>query len=577
MLFQTTLKILAGLLLLSLSFRLAGQETVIRLAATSDVHGSLFPYDFEENRSDKSSLAGVAHLVDSIRKIRNDNLVLLENGDLVQGTPVSYYANFVQKKRTNLFARILNCMDYDAATVGNHDIEAGPAVYNHLKEAFRFPYLGGNVRNTHTGSSYFQPYTVIERSGIRIAVIGLLTTGVPQWLPPHLWEGLKFQDMAETAGKLVSTVREKENPDVVVGLFHSGYGDDRGTAGDVPMEDAGRYIAQNVPGFDVIFLGHDHRVRNEILTNRQGEEVLVLNPGSNAQNLAYAELSVRDEKGGKPGITSRKGLLIPVSGVVSGKKFNRKFWKDEAEILKFSNQEIGRIGVPMQAADALFGTSALAGLIHRVQLESTGADISFTAPLSVTGSYLPGPLYVRDLFKMYRYENFLYTMRLSGSEIQRYLEYSCGLWFNRMDGPEDHLLLFRNGETPKAGLQNPSYHFDSAAGIRYVVDVTKPAGKRVQITGMENGKPFDPAGIYKVAVNSYRGSGGGGHLTTGAGIDPGELPLRIISSSEVDFRTLLMKHIQAEKIINPDPGNNWEIIPADYHKKGKQKDMIYFY
>ncbi len=208
------------------------QEVTIRIAATSDVHGSLFPYDFEENKPGRGSLEGVSYLVDSLRAIPKGNVVLLDNGDLVQGTPVAYYANFLQKRRKNLFARILNSLKYDAATVGNHDIEAGPAVYNRLVKDFRFPYLAGNVTEVSTGRPYFKPYTVVEREGIRIAVIGLITPAVPRWLPAHLWAGLAFGELVEAAGYWVEKVKETEHPDLVVGLFHTGYGGDRDDPAD---------------------------------------------------------------------------------------------------------------------------------------------------------------------------------------------------------------------------------------------------------------------------------------------------------------------------------------------------------
>jgi 2',3'-cyclic-nucleotide 2'-phosphodiesterase / 3'-nucleotidase len=552
------------------------QEVTIRIAATSDVHGCLFPYDFEENRAGKSSLSGVSYLVDSIRKIRASNLVLLDNGDLVQGTPVAYYANFVQGGQKNLFARVLNSMKYDAATIGNHDIEAGPSIYNHLAGEFRFPYLGANVINTQTGNSYFQPYTIVERAGIRVAVIGLTTTGVPRWLPGHLWAGLNFQDITEAARYWVNIVREKEHPDAVVGLFHSGYGDDRAIEPGLPLEDAGRYIAHNVPGFDVIILGHDHRPRNEHLLTDTGEDVLVLNPGSAAQNLAFAEIIFNVGTDKKAVLTSKTGLLIKVPITTGGMKFTRQFRKDMAEILSFANQPVGRIENPMRAADALFGNSSLTDLVHKVQMETTGAVISFTAPLTISGVINAGQLYIRDLFKIYRYENFLYTMEMTGNEIQQYLEYSYGLWFNQMKRADDHLLLFRKSESARPSLQNPPYNFDSAAGILYSVDVTQQAGKRITMNGMEDGTPFDTSKTYKVAVNSYRGSGGGGHLTTGAGINPEKLPGRIISASVTDFRTLLMKYIQSRKVISPQPGKNWQVIPVDFFIKGKERDSRFF-
>ncbi len=194
------------------------------------------------------------------------------------------------------------------------------------------------------------------------------------------------------------------------------------------------------------------------MVSTSGEEVLVLNPGSGARNLAVAEVRLKGEKGRAGNLSgadvllkeendspltvvAKSGHLIPVDENPSPGKFTRRFRRDRSAILAFANREVGRLENALVSADALFGSSALTDLIHRVQLESTGADISFAAPLSVSGSIDAGMLYVRDLFKMYRYENFLYTMRLTGNEIHRYLEYSYGLWFNQMQSEEDHLLL----------------------------------------------------------------------------------------------------------------------------------------
>lgn len=237
---------------------------------------------------------------------------------------------------------------------------------------------------------------------------------------------------------------------------------------------------------------------------------------------------------------------------------------------------MGKIAKSLVSADALFGNSALTDLIHRVQLETTGAEISFAAPLAVSGTIDAGNLFVRDLFRMYRYENFLYTMELTGNEILKYLEYSCGLWFNHMKNHDDHLLLFRDGEVARPSVLHPSYNFDSAAGIRYTVDVSRPAGQRIIITGMENGNSFNPSETYKVALNSYRGSGGCGHLTQGAGIEPETLQQRIVSSSAVDFRSLIMDYIQSKGVTNPLPGNNWQVMPEEFFKAGQERDRQFF-
>jgi 2',3'-cyclic-nucleotide 2'-phosphodiesterase/3'-nucleotidase len=177
------------------------------------------------------------------------------------------------------------------------------------------------------------------------------------------------------------------------------------------------------------------------------------------------------------------------------------------------------------------------------------------------------------MFKLYRFENFLYTMSLSGEEIRKYLEFSYSEWFNTMKGPGDLLLKLRMGRDGKpvltdgkAWLKNQPYNFDSAAGINYTVDVSKPEGSRILISSFTDGKPFDKNKMYKVAVNSYRGNGGGGHFTEGAGINKNELRSRILLSTDKDLRYYILKSIEKKKIVNPEPLNNWKIIPEKWIK-----------
>jgi 2',3'-cyclic-nucleotide 2'-phosphodiesterase/3'-nucleotidase len=123
-------------------------------------------------------------------------------------------------------------------------------------------------------------------------------------------------------------------------------------------------------------------------------------------------------------------------------------------------------------------------------------------------------------------------------------------------------------------LDNRYYNFDSAEGIKYIVDVTKPQGNRITITEMDNGTPFDKTKIYKVAVNSYRGNGGGGHLVKGAGIPKEELTDRVISSTEKDLRYYMMKWIEEQKIVEPIENVNWEIIPVDFAEVARERDYV---
>jgi 2',3'-cyclic-nucleotide 2'-phosphodiesterase/3'-nucleotidase len=209
-------------------------------------------------------------------------------------------------------------------------------------------------------------------------------------------------------------------------------------------------------------------------------------------------------------------------------------------------------------------------LIHQLQLDLTGAQLSFTAPLSMSAILPEGPLLVSDMFKLYRYENMLYRMELSGSEIDAFLEHAAGTWFNTLSKPGDHLLQFRPGQPGR--LAAPYYNFSSASGINYTVDVTRPPGNRVSIQELSDGTPFEEFSIYSVAVNSYRGNGGGGHLTTGAGIPAVELPDRIRWSTDRDLRYYLMEYLGQQDTLSPWIEFNWSCVPADLVKPASDFD-----
>ena len=199
----------------------AAPSTVLKFVETTDVHGSLFPWNFITDKVVDGSLAQLSSYLIGERANPNQSVVLLDNGDILQGQPVVYYYNFEKTDVPHVLSQVMNYLDYDAGTLGNHDIEAGHPVYDRLSKEFAFPWLAANAVKPD-GTPYFQPYTILERSGVKIAVIGLITPWIPNWLPSQFWTGMVFEDMVVSAKKWIKMVQEKEHPDFVVGLFHSG-------------------------------------------------------------------------------------------------------------------------------------------------------------------------------------------------------------------------------------------------------------------------------------------------------------------------------------------------------------------
>ena len=230
----------------------------------------------------------------------------------------------------------------------------------------------------------------------------------------------------------------------------------------------------------------------------------------------------------------------------------------------------------ISSRDCFFGSAAFTDLIHNIQLTTTGADISFTAPLSFNTSIEQGPFHVSDLFKLYRFENLVTVLTMTGSEVRKHLEMSYDLWINTMTKPDDHILRIKKGafatKPDSYSFIEMTFNFDSAAGIDYEVDVTKKYGERVRILRMSNGEPFDEQKTYKVVMNSYRSNGGGELLTKGAGIPHDEIAKRIIYQSERDQRHYLMQEIEKAGHIAPKANNNWRFVPTEWAEPALKRD-----
>ncbi len=557
----------------------------IKIMETSDVHGCVFPQDLVYQRNRRGSLAQVDTYIKQERANHNQTVVLLDNGDILQGTPFVYYYNYVDTKVTHQLAVIMNYMKYDAGTVGNHDIEPGHAVYDKFRNELHYPWMAANAVNTKTGRPYFQPYTIIHRDGLKIAVLGMITPSIPNWLPPSIWSGMRFEGMVKTARYWVNYIKQHDHPNLMIGLFHSGTDENYGfhEAGQ-PIEDASKLVAKEVPGFDVVFAGHDHKDDNEIVTNADEKETVLLDPGAHAEHVALADIHLHYNPQTGKYTKEIRGSLVSMQNYQPDSIFMNRFMADFKQVKKFVDRPIGRFTHSVYAEDALFGPSAFVDLIHQLQLEKTGAQISIVSLLSMTARIKQGPIYVRDLFKLYRYENYLYTMSLTGREIKDAIEYSASLWFNTMTSKNSHLLLFKRNDkghimvsrwNGKPMLANPYYDFNSAAGIRYTINLSKKPGDRVHIISMSNGMPFDLNKTYTVAINSYQGNGGGGTLTKGAKIPKNQLANHIIKSSQKDIRFMMMKWIEAKKVVTPESMNQWKLIPESWTIVAEKRDRSF--
>ena len=560
-----------------------GSKTVkLKVIETSDVHGHFFPWDFMEGRPIKGTLVRANSYITRQRKaMGNDRLLLIDNGDILQGQPCVYWSNYVMPEDENLAAQVVNYMQYDAETVGNHDIEPGHKVYDKWIREVRCPLLGANIvhedkknaeanpKNIYTG---LQPYSVHYVDGAKIVVLGMLTPAIPNWLNRSIWKGIEFEEMVSCAKKWVKYIQENEKPDLLFGLFHSGF--NGGIHTPDYDEDATEAVAKEVPGFDIIFFGHDHMLHNEWVTNCEGKKVLCIDPSCYVKYIAEADITLK-YKGDKLVSKQIKGKLVNVENETIDEQMLQHFQPKIDEVKAYVARKIGRFEHPVYSREGFFGNSAFTDLIHNLQLNISGADVSFNAPLAFDNVIQAGEVTQADMFKLYRFENLMFVLRMTGEEIHKYLEFSYSLWANTMTSPDDHALLLNDEskyDQQRTGFKNYTFNFDSAAGIDYVVDLTKPAGQKVNILQMTNGEPFDESKWYKVVMNSYRANGGGELLTRGAGIPQDSLESRVLFHTDMDQRHYLTEKIHELGSIDPQPNHNWRFVPEAWARPALERD-----
>lgn len=542
------------------------RQSKIKIIFTTDVHGFYFPYDFRHARWCKGSLQRVHGYVAQQCKENPTGTILIDGGDMLQGEPTSYYFNFVAREGHHRVADICNYIGYDVAVVGNHDIETGHEVFDSYVDSCNFPVLGANVVNTETNEPYFQPYTILRRGGVKIAVIGFITAAIPQWIPHQIWSDMKFEGVKESAEKWVKKVQETEKPDYIIGLFHSGMSE--GIETELYKENEVRDVAEQVAGFDIILYGHDHSSNIEQIANPEGKKIWCLNPGCHA--ISVAEVDVTFDIDEKDNVLDKQteAKIQYIGGLRNTNtiEYMRIFMKDFQAVKKYAEEKIGVFANRIDIQDAYFGSSAYIDLIQELQLFISGADISFSAPLFFNASIEAGEVSISNLFDISRFEDHLFTLEMTGKEIKDYLEMSYGGWINQMKSADDLMLQIApmKNKPDMMGFANFIFNFDSAAGIKYEVDVRKPVGERINIFCMDDGQPFDMEHKYIVAMTAYRANGGGELLTKGAGLTKEEIEHRIKAMSKMDIRYYMLQYIKAKGVIEPKPRGHWMFVPEEF-------------
>ncbi len=512
-------------------------EYAFSILSTNDVHGHYFDKLYQSDET-APSMMSIAWAIDSVRVADGaENVILIDAGDCLHGDNAAYYYNYVDTTSEHVFARMLEYLEYDAWIPGNHDIETGHPVYDRIVPDLDVPVLAANAVHADSGEPYFGEYVTLKSHGLKITIVGFTNPNIKNAYAPELWEGMDFISMyPDFAQSVVDRVRAKENPDVVIVAIHSGAGRGDGSQ----FEQQGLDLFNSLTGVDFIVSSHDHR-KNVFQT----ESMAMVNTGNYCANLGYGRITLKVENGK---VTEKKvtGKLIPLDKNKVDEEMKAVFQSDFEAVKAFTTRDVGEISMDLNGRAALKGMSDYVNMLHTVCLKASDAQISFAAPQAANLSLKAGKVVYNDLFSLYSYDNQLYVVKMTGEEVKAYLEHSYEGW-----------LKYRWG---------PSYNLDSAGGLVYVVDSTKPFGSRVTISTLADGSAFDPAAEYKVAINSYRARGGG-DLMQKAGVDTESIDERVLGTYQ-DIRTLLDEYISANSPVDAamvgDPSviGRWAFVPA---------------
>jgi 2',3'-cyclic-nucleotide 2'-phosphodiesterase/3'-nucleotidase len=509
-------------------------HTTLTVLFTSDMHAHVLPFDDLRDRPAQGSVAQVASLVARLRKT-NPVSVVLDGGDAIQGTPLEYYAIAAKgAPGEDPTIEAMNRVGYDAAVLGNHEFNFGLDVLRRSLAQSKFTWLAANLSGATAAGLPVRDELILERGGIRIAVLGLTNPNVPHWDPPSHWPGLTFKDPVAVAAACVPGLRERA--DVVIVVVHSGFEKDLDTGAPDGTDDENyAYRLAQLPGIDLLLTGHTHRN----IPPRAFGKTVVAQPGRWAEFVTRVDLDLVQE-GGFWKVTSWHGENMPTVAEPADPGVVMAVAPEEARVKAELARPLGELTAPLKVAALPIGDDPSVDLIHAVQLEATGAQLSLAAPLGGRIEFPAGPVTPRFAYALYPYPNTLLVVRLTGSQLKDVLEHAVRGW----TGVE----CAGSGCTLQRDPGMPPYDFDTLEGATYLVDPTAPAGHRIR--GLRvGGAAVRPEDVFTVAVNSYRAAGGGGfpHLADAPRVKEIDRPVA----------DLIGEYIARHGKVTPAADDNW--------------------
>lgn len=523
------------------------ESKTVTILQTSDLHGMVNPYDYASNKVSKTSLAHAATIIKAERS-KDPNLLLLDTGDTTQANYIQEFLN----ENPNPIIGALNYLDYDAWTLGNHEFNFGFSYVTKEISEFEGVTLAGNIYKAD-GSRWIDAYHIFDVDGVKVAVFGIDAPHVPQWekTDPTHYDNMTFTSPMEETGKILKELDGKA--DVVIGSIHYGLEGEYGTEGV-------RALAETYGDrIDALLIGHAHAVVDETIGG-----IPVLEPGSNGQYVSKVTITLTGSGSGwTVDKSATTGELLDCSAVTPDADFLAEFKSLHEKSLAMASREVGQVGKtfldPVELLpgipNAIIQDNPVIDLINKVQMEQTGADVSLAALFDSSSNLEAGPFLHRDSVKIYKYDNTLFAVKVTGKQLKAIMERQAGGFFNQ----------YQSGDVTVSFNPNiRMYNYDEFAGVNYEIDISKPEGQRIQNVTYQ-GKPLSDTQTLVLALNNYRY---GGLVSAG-----------LLNESDVVYeggavRDMITDYVASlQGPLMPECDNNWKIVGADL--SDPQKDLIY--
>ncbi|MEV5487242.1 5'-nucleotidase C-terminal domain-containing protein [Streptomyces bobili] len=537
----------------------------LTVLGTTDLHGHVFNWDYfkdaeyKDAQGNAQGLARISTLVNQIRAEKGrENTLLLDAGDTIQGTPLTYYYAKVDPITAkggpvHPMAQAMNAIGYDAVALGNHEFNYGIETLRKFEEQCDFPLLGANALDAKTLKPAFPPYfmktfCVKGAPPVKVAVLGLTNPGIAIWDKAYVQGKLTFPGLEEQAAKWVPKLRSM-GADVVVVSAHSGSSGTSSYGDQLPyVENSAALVAQQVPGIDAILVGHAHVEIPElkVVNAKTGKTVVLSEPLAYAERLSLFDIELVFAKG-RWSVESVAASVVNSNTVADDPKITKLLSDEHAKVVAYVNQVVGTATETLTTVDARYKDAPIIDLITKVQEDVVKAALAGTSyaslpviaqasPFSRTSEIPAGEVTIRDLSSLYVYDNTLVAKLMTGAQLRAYLEYSAEYFVQTAAGAVVDVAKLTN-----AGGR-PDYNYDYVSGLSYDIDIAQAAGSRIKNLTY-GGVALDDAQQFVLAVNNYRANGGGAF--------PHVASAQELWAESTEIRTRISEWATAKGVLDP--------------------------